>query len=280
MLRLLSLLCLAFAAFSQNIVMERGQRNGWHVFADPAPAGQSFARWEGNTRLLADPQVWHTTLLDTGVNAQLRAVYEPLPTLSTGTGQVNGANYRYAIPRNYKAVVFRFHGSGGSAENLFTAVENEVFGRTLLLRQYAVLALDSANRQTRQWNSQYSPDNPDVRNVRAVLDELVRNGLLKTSDALFASGVSNGGGFTSRVTALLDWRGANYIISSGIDNIVRQSRVPSIWSISAGDETVGPDGNRQAWQNYRTLVAMGVRPPLRRIRRPRFTRGGASESRQ
>ncbi|MDX2030469.1 MAG: serine hydrolase [Blastocatellia bacterium] len=231
-----------------------------HIWADPSPAGKVFDRWAGATHVLADPLAAHTTLVVPAGPVNVTALYKDARAWTPTVETINGVNVAHYIPQPHVGVVFRFHGTGGSAAGQFNGAENAIFNGDLIAAGYGIVALDSLDRVNRQWSPVNTLDNPDLKNVQAVIAALVARGGMAAGDPLFAYGVSNGGGFSSRVSVLLNFRAGAISIAAGIGAFLEAGSVPFTWNLAQNDdnEGVGAEGNARALQNYNALRARGI----------------------
>ncbi len=258
-------LFVAVAAWGQ-LTLEGGYASGGpgpgstvYLFANPDPPGQVFAQWSGDLAGVADPFARNTTLTLPAGPVRLRATYAAAPAWATTTDAVNGAQIVYFVPPQASGLIFRFHGTGGSAAGQFRG-ENLTFARDAVAAGYGVIGLDSVDRVNRQWNPVASLENADVRNVQAAIETLRARGLITAATPVFGAGTSNGGGFVSRVSALLGFRGQAIYIASGIAGVLAQSNAAAIWCIAKNDSNdgVGPAGNQRARENFAAMRARGL----------------------
>lgn len=261
-----------------------------YLFASPDPPGQVFAQWSGDLAGVADPFARNTTLILPAGAVRLRATYAAAPAWTTTTEAVNGAQIVYIVPPQASGLIFRFHGTGGSGAAQFRG-ENLTFARDAVAAGYGVIGLDSVDRVNRQWNPAASLDNPDVRNVQAAIELLRAKGLITAATPVFGAGTSNGGGFVSRVSALLGFRGQAIYIASGVAGVLAQSNAAAIWCIAKNDSNdgVGPAGNQRARENFAAMRARGLPaafyesqptpvPPLRFTAIPGITEADSRET--
>lgn len=260
-LRCLFLLLMVPALEAQTLTITGGVRSGTHVFADPDPEGQLFDRWSGETAVLVDPLNRHTTLNALTGPRAVTALFRRSNTNVVGvSGTINGSNYTAFFPMVHKAVVFRFHGTGGTGLALFRGPDQVVFNRDLADAGYAIVALDSVNRVDRQWDTGLTAENPDVRNVVALIEQFTRQGQMRAGEPTLANGISNGGAFVTRITAILNWKAGSNFISQGVGNILTKRPAPTIWGMAANDdsEMVGGDGNARAIASSNALLGQSV----------------------
>jgi poly(3-hydroxybutyrate) depolymerase len=167
---------------------------------------------------------------------------------------------RYYFPPNATAVIFHFHGSGGSANGLFQNPEQFIFAREAVAEGYAIVSLSSFDRINGQWNpSNQINTNPDMQNVQTAINTFISRGLMTASTPVFASGISNGGAFAPRVSLALNFRGTAIFIASGTVNVMSTTTVPTIWCLMQNDQTIGASGIQQARDNFANLVSRNIR---------------------
>lgn len=210
------------------------------IFAEAPSPTRQFVAWRGDTAVLDDPRAWHARLTMPDRPVRVTAEYRTVAPLARTVTEVNGRRAEYAIPATPKGVIVVFHGTGGSSRGAFEG-ERLDFAEYAVASGYAVVALDSNDRDTRQWATALSTANPDVINTVALLDRLTAEGLLPAGLPRFALGISNGGGFASRISALLGWRAQNLVIATGIEPVMVQTNVPTIWTLGRRDTVLAAD---------------------------------------
>lgn len=138
------------------------------------------------------------------------------------------------------------------------------FAELALSRGFAVASLDSVNRVDRQWNASFNQTNPDVQNVAALIAELRTRGVITQQTRIVGQGTSNGGGFVTRVSALLAFDAQAIVIASGINPIVRAAQIPTCWVLNRNDSNsgVGAQAIVDATASAATLTSQGVRNQL------------------
>lgn len=228
-----------------------------HAQADPPQ--EVFVGWRGDAAALPDARAWNVSLpgSDSALSFTAEFASAPPATAET-TDSIHGARYLYRIPADPRGLVFSFHGSGGSGDLPFRKPEAQHATRLLLQRGFGVLGLDSANRIDRQWNPAYSLSNPDVINVQGILDRLRGEGRIAADTPVFCEGVSNGAAFCSRVAELLRMQGRSLMIAPGIEAVLAQSDVPTIWTLGRNDPTLAPGYLEQAQRSAANLESRGV----------------------
>jgi len=240
------------------------------IFAMADPAGQVFDRWTGDIGLLLTPTERQsgarTPAAASSVTATFRArpIFAYTDLLVKGpAGSATAVTARYYFPQSLPArgVVFRFHGSGGSAIGVTTGSDDEKLNRDLVADGYALVALDSNDRVNRQWENLTAAvgDNADTQNVLTAIRMLMTLGLVDAATRYFSVGHSNGGAFAPLVAYQLGWRACYVSCARGNQPQLQQvTTVPTIWTIAQNDSTVGADGNAGAISNFQLLSGRGV----------------------
>ncbi|HKY89960.1 MAG TPA: hypothetical protein VJM11_02935 [Nevskiaceae bacterium] len=186
-----------------------------HVFADPAPDGQVFDHWAGDTSGLADPESWHTTFRLGNRDVNLRAVFAPAADWNPTTELVNGESFMYHVPSNPKGLVLFFHGLNGDAALWFTHPEYLAFLRATVARGYGVAALTSSGLGSDWRLEPIALTNPDIRNVVEAWGRLVSSGVIGAITPVFTVGLSDGGRFSVRLCSLVPCIAQALIASQG-----------------------------------------------------------------
>lgn len=158
-------------------------------------------------------------------------LYENVIDPSTGT------NVFLSGPPSPRVAVFVFHGSGGEAWhhrqthpqrtwNLF----NEV--------GFAVIAPESVDRVSKQWDHSSSPSNADFRNLSAIRDHYVAQGLMSEDTPIVAYGFSNGASFAEVFTDLALDAGWPVVAGLAISNRWSEAVVPVWFTVPEHDDVV------------------------------------------
>lgn len=229
------------------------------LFARAPTATERFQGWVGDGPALADPRGWRQDLPMPARDLTLAARFETLPALPAPLeDSVNGSRYRWLLPVAPRGLVFSFHGTGGSGDLPFRKAEARRLTQLLLARGFGVVGLDSVNRVDRQWNPQFALGNPDVVNVQAILSRFRADGRIGADTPLFCEGTSNGGGFCSRISALLGFRGQSLMISDGVQAVLAQARVPTFWTLGRNDSVLAPGAIDRARAAAESFASRGV----------------------
>lgn len=229
------------------------------LFARAPAANERFVGWIGDGPALPDPRGWRPDVTMPARDLTLAARFETLPVLpAPQEDSVNGARYRWLLPAAPRGLVFSFHGSGGSGDLPFRKAEARRLTQLLLARGFGVVGLDSVNRVDRQWNPQFALANPDVVNVQAILGRFRAEGRIGADTPIFCEGTSNGGGFCSRISALLGFRGQSLMISDGVQAVLAQARVPTFWTLGRMDSVLAPGAIDRARAAAESFASRGV----------------------
>ncbi|MDQ3064544.1 MAG: hypothetical protein M3R14_17025 [Acidobacteriota bacterium] len=231
-----------------------------HVWANANPPNMVFDRWTGDTHLLLDPTAWHTRLNPKQKNINLTATYKNAPAWTPVYETINEREYGYYFPPNARAVVFFFHGTGGSGNGFFNRVESRFSANNLVAAGFAVVSLDSSNRVDKQWdNTNNPPNNPDISNVQAIINSFVMRGLMATNTPVFSSGMSNGAAFSPRVAYALQFKAAAIYCAQG-GAYIGIRNVPTVWNMAQndGNENVGANGNNSSLIFFQILTGRGI----------------------
>ncbi len=202
------------------------------VAPTPASPIQIFDHWAISGVSIAalgtsfDPNAVQTSLITPSANITLTAIYKDAP--------------RWLDPRvvsffpiGYHSVIFMFHGSGGCAGCLYASAEDRQFIEDATSRGFGVVALNSYDRITAQWDSiMPASQNIDMQRVVAVRNNLIAQGEMLATDPIYLRGSSNGGDFASRLAQQTEVA----VSSGGLQSLFPKPLAQALY-ISAGDAT-------------------------------------------
>lgn len=231
-----------------------------NIWADPDPTNMVFDRWTGDTTLVEDIYSASSFVNPRSKNISLTATYKAAPTWSLTEETINGVDVLYYIPQNPVGIIFRFHGSGGSAQSTLSSVESRLFSNDAVAAGYGIIALDSSDRATGDWSFLPPPNNPDLNNVQAVITNFRQRGIISQADPIVAQGTSRGGVFSSMAAYYMNFQADAIYIAYAVDAVVQLTPVPTIFCVAANDdqELVGPTGNQRAHDQAIALQNRGV----------------------
>lgn len=222
------------------------------------PANQIAQGFIGDGPSLRDPRGWLGTA-QLGTYGTSLIAQRVVPTSTTAIAlTANGARALLWPRAAARGLILRFHGSGGSADYAARGHDAAALTVGALAQGFAVAALDSSDRINRQWSGGNTLSNPDIVNVRALLDLLRSRGDISAQTPIFCEGVSNGGGFCSRAAALLGFRALALVIATGIDPALVPTPAPTIWSLAERDSILAAGFATTANTYAETLRARGI----------------------
>ena len=231
-----------------------------NIWADPPPANMVFDRWIGDTTLVEDPTSASSFVNPVSKNIALTATYKPAPAWSLTEETINGVDVLYYIPPTPVGIIFRFHGSGGSAQSTLSSIESRIFSNDAVAAGYGIIALDSSDRVTGDWSFLPPANNPDITNVQAVITNFLQRGIISSDDPIVAQGTSRGGVFSSMAAYFLNFKADAIYIGFAVDAVMPVTTVPTIFCAAANDDQdlVGPVGNQRAHDQAVSLQNRGV----------------------
>jgi len=233
-----------------------------HVWAHPSLGDSLFDGWSADVPLL-DEKENHARFVMPDRDVIVRAHYLPAPRWNARSEIIDQGRVYYYFPPKVQAVVFCFHGAGGNAEMMTeTNVEARLLADQLVASGFAVVVPESRDRTAKTWSPAMT-DNPDIAHVQALLDTFRHRGLITPSTPVMGIGMSNGGGFVSRVSAALNFTAQAIFCASGIRPVMEAARIPTIWCLAKQDGSID---NQRALDNYQALqglteVELHIHPP-------------------
>lgn len=232
-----------------------------NIWANPNPPNMVFDRWTGDTALVQDVFSASTFVNPLSKNINLTATYKPAPSWDLTEETINGVNVLYYIPQDPVGIIFRLHGTGGSARTTLSSIESRIFSDDAVAAGFGIIALDSVDRVGGEWSLLPPPNNPDITNIETLITNFEQRGLISEDDPLFAQGTSRGGIFSSLVVYFLNFQADAIYIAYGANVIMPETTVPTIFCSAANDdqEMVGQEGNQRAYEQSVSLQLRGIR---------------------
>ncbi|WP_310394645.1 T9SS type A sorting domain-containing protein [Hymenobacter sp.] len=237
------------------------------VLANPTPAGFVFDYWQ-TTAALRDTFAVPTRLAMPAQPVTLSPVYRAAPAW-TPVFEVrpNGSNLYYHFPApaaRLKGIISFHHGATGNASGWVSKLENRTFLNYAVAHGYAVFATESVDRLTnpaagKQWsNGSTVATNPDVQNIQAILASFQARGFTTASTRVFGVGFSQGSGFTSIVSALLNFRANSLGATPGLTAAINVTSSPTYWMASRNDTLEDRQRLQKCLSNYQLLQSRGI----------------------
>jgi dienelactone hydrolase len=231
-----------------------------HVWSAPDPPDRVFDRWQsvpGSRYLLGDARARHVRVRIGGAPV-VTATWRLAPDWTPESSQIEGRQVYLHLPPEPVGLIFFFHGAGGSSDAWIAErrLEARQMLRDAVARGYGVMITESGNRQARQWDTEPDPNlNPDIQYVAALRRELVETGRIPDNLPTFGLGMSNGGGFVTRVADALGWQGAAVYAAAARRDLAAQSQLPVIWHLAENDRRVS---NMDAVDRHQRWAARGI----------------------
>lgn len=249
------------------------------LFAEPAPVGQVFDRWVGDTAILGNgpllSQLAHVVATVPATAATLTATYKSAPAWTPvtvngfnpiATTSPSGTTLMYHVPENAAALVMLLHDAGGAASSWFTTPEMFTLVRDLVAAGYGVAALSSVNRVTGSWSTQATvATSPDASTLAAALDRLARDGVFPAGRPVFLLGEAAGADAAARYAQQLaaapasrPIKGVILYCATGGGALAATSPVPAFFALASHDEILGDAGLAEARANSQLIAGRGI----------------------
>jgi hypothetical protein len=147
-------------------------------------------------------------------------------------------------------------------KQLYKALVNDNFGVIITEAEEATTGIDSNGDGKLRWaTTPYdSVSNVDYANIKIITDTFYNRGVTNRGKFRYSAGMSNGGNFSSYLSALFKYKaGVSYCAPSGAP-IALSSTTPFQFCMARFDnnENVGPQGNADALANSQTLTGRGI----------------------
>ena len=247
-----------------------------HIFSVAYADNQLFNTWSSSdVSLLNGKDEWHTWLImpakDVSFTGSIKNISPVTLTLEQIRGRDRLKPVYYYFPTGHKGFVFLLHGTGGSAQNTFNSFEfkqlykelvNDNFGVIITEAEEATTGIDANGDGKLRWaTTPYdSVTNVDYANIKILTDTFYNRGVTSRSKFRYSAGMSNGGNFSSYLSALFKYKaGISYCAPSGAP-IAAITTTPFQFCMARFDnnENVGPQGNADALSNSQTITNRGI----------------------
>lgn len=196
-----------------------------NIWADPPSAGQVFDRWTGDTEFLLYPNAAHTTLLMPATGVSVRATYKNAPQWAFTTETLNGVQVLSYVPPNPVGLIFVFHGLTERAKEVVQDdIESLIFCLDAVAAGYGVVAPDSIGPSGVSWDDTTPlATNPDVLNIKAIVQAFLARGAITSQTPLLAVGNSKGAFFADRAMVAVGGKTVAHMIGGGEPPSMRTS---------------------------------------------------------
>ncbi len=250
-----------------------------HIYSREEKITEVFDYWSGDTTQIADPEDWHTQFLMPSKNSTVTAHLQNLPPYANlqfekiKTKFANKPVYYYFPPKGQKvkALVWLFHGSGGSVNSFIGQLEGQTIIKALIANDYAMAVSECDERTLNtdfnsdgniRWDYTLRPDSTsrDMQNLTTMVDTFIQRGYMNASLPMMSIGFSAGGAFSLLNGFVLNFTRGIDFCSQGTFAAAENSTMPSQFFMSFDDNhpDVGKPGNDTAYQNYTKFLSRGV----------------------
>lgn len=212
-----------------------------------------FDRWIGDTAQIANVESPQTSVTMPASDISITAQYKDAP---------RWLDVMTHFPNAHIGVIFMLHGAGGCAACFFDQAETRSFIEDATARGYAIVALNSYDRQIKAWNLEMEPaNNPDLRRIAALRQSLIAQGSISAVDPIYLVGVSSGGFFASLFTQSIQdnlrfpVKAMALFIASGNWNSILSASTPTIYVAGVNDTLMSYDNIQNS---YGQLLSMDI----------------------
>lgn len=247
-----------------------------HIFSAAYSTSQLFDTWSSSdASLLNGKDEWHTWFIMPARNVTYTGSIKNITPVTLTLEQIMGRDrlkpVYYFFPAAHKGFVLLLHGTGGTAQNFVSSYEYQQLIKDLVTDNFGVIVTEAEEATTGidangdgklRWavTPYDSVTNIDYANIKIITDVFYTRGLTNRNKLRYSVGMSNGGNFSSYLSALFSYKaGVSYCAPSGAP-IAAASVTPLQFCMARFDnnENVGPTGNANALTNSQTLTGRGI----------------------
>lgn len=247
-----------------------------HIFSLAYNSNQLFDTWSGSdASLLNGKDEWHTWFLMPAKNVSFTGSIKNITPVILSFELIMGRDrlkpVYYFFPPSHKGFILLLHGSGGTAQHFVNSYEYQQLIKDLVNDNFAVIVteaeeattgIDSNGDGKLRWATipYDSVTNVDYANIKIITDVFYTRGVTNRNKLRYSAGMSNGGNFSSYLSALFSYKaGISYCAPAGAA-IALSSATPLQFCMARYDnnENVGPTGNANAFTNSQTLTGRGI----------------------
>jgi hypothetical protein len=247
-----------------------------HIFSIAYTSSQLFDTWSSSdASLLNGKDEWHTWFIMPAKTVSYTGSLKNITPVTLTLEQIRGRDrlkpVYYFFPPGHKGFVLLLHGSGGTAQHFVNSYEYQQLIKDLVTDNFGVIVTEAEEATTgidangdgklRWGTTPYdSVTNVDYANIKILTDTFYNRGVTSRSKLRYSAGMSNGGNFSSYLSALFSYKaGISYCAPSGAP-IAAISTTPLQFCMARFDnnENVGPTGNANALTNSQTLTSRGI----------------------
>jgi len=247
-----------------------------HLFSVAWTSSQLFDTWSSSdATLLNGKNEWHTWFVMPAKNLSFTGSLKNITPVNLLFEQIRGRDrlkpVYYFFPAGHKGFVLLLHGSGGTAQHFVNSYEYQQLIKDLVTDNFGVIVTEAEEATTgidangdgklRWGTTPYdSVTNIDYANIKIITDTFYNRGVTNRNKLRFSVGMSNGGNFSSYLSALFKYKaGVSYCAPSGAP-LALTTTVPFQFCMARFDnnENVGPTGNANALENSQTISSRGI----------------------
>ena len=243
-----------------------------HIWSDLNPLTMTFQEWTGDTSLLDDPKEWHTKFIMPDNDVHFYALHDSTGPIEFEYEVIQGVenlkNVYYKFPDNSIGTIFFFHGGSGNAEGIIQRVEVTQFFHNAFEQGYGLMITESEDQTLGDLNGDgntpwmlnpWTVDgNIDIANIQTLIDTFTVRGYMVPQKPIYASGVSNGGNFSSVVAHSLNFNASAMYSSQGNPlELYQVTETPTIFCPAKYDPALG-GGNWAAQINFNILQSRDI----------------------
>jgi hypothetical protein len=247
-----------------------------HIFSAAYSTSQLFDTWTSSDAfLLNGKDEWHSWFIMPAKNVNFSGSLKTITPVTLNYEQIRGRDRMKPVysffPAGHKGFVLLLHGSGGTAQHFVSSYEYQQLIKDLVNDNFAVIITEAEEATTGidvngdgklRWGTlpYDSITNIDFANIKIITDTFYNRGVTNRIKFRYSAGMSNGGNFSSYLSALFSYKaGISYCAPSG-NPIASTSTVPFQFCMARFDnhENVGPTGNANALTNSQTFTSRGI----------------------
>jgi hypothetical protein len=247
-----------------------------HIFSQAYGTSQLFDTWSSmDVALLNGKDEWHTWFIMPARNLSFNGSIKSINPVNLVFEQIRGRDRMkpvyYFFPAGHKGFVLLLHGSGGTAQHFVNSYEYQQLIKDLVTDNFGVIITEAEEATTGvdangdgklRWETlpYDSVTNVDYANIKILTDSFYNRGVTSRTKFRYSAGMSNGGNFSSYLSALFSYKaGISYCAPSGAA-IAAITNTPFQFCMARFDnhENVGPTGNANALVNSQTMTNRGI----------------------
>jgi hypothetical protein len=268
---------------SFNVTVSNGYGSGKyktgdtvHIFSVAFGVNQLFDTWNSaDATLLNGKDEWHSWFIMPSKNVSFTGGLRNISPVTLVFEQIRGRDRLKPVysffPPAHKGFVLLLHGSGGTAQHFVNSYEYQQLIKELIADNFAVIITEAEEATTGidtdgdaklRWATvpYDSATNVDYANIKIITDTFYNRGITNRGKLRFSVGMSNGGNFSSYLSALFKYKAATSYCAPSGSPIAAITTTPLQFCMARFDnhENVGPVGNANALANSQALTSRAI----------------------